>query len=500
MINFSIREKDQSGIEILSFVSLLFKKIFLEDFINGEQCEIYNDIQADSPMLVYTENPCLLRLSLPEGYGLWNQYIYQLSHELVHYVIRQTKSRTQKFNINSVWFEETLCEAFSLYTLKWSADNWSQCELSQLNSDYQIKIENYLEAILKNLLESKKPEIDNLEQLLTLNRISQDKEGRTIRNSWVLEFYTLFCNQHQSIKTLLDYHKYESDILPIIDFSKWINDNEEDRTFIQNLSRVQPRFLTESNFFLTFNKHIEPDELSKLYVYILVLNSIQKSIQDFKSDPVDMIKDQVKISSATYSFQDLLNKVFIILPFKVDLNSYKPRIISKPNDNLFYKGIYANFWTNELIKILDEENVWFFYFNYFFRNASMHYKHLIDTPGHLGSHEGIISFDFKIEIAGNSRSQNHFIKILENNEQKLLFDDKITISHKGDSKNYSIESSIDVDLVISLASKIKVSFIAGLNVLIDNIKLLDDEVLVKLNGINKNRYISVLNNWKNTII
>ena len=71
-----------------------------------------------------TLNPLLeyeyIMLSV-ENYSYWCQVIYQLSHELTHcFIYCHNKSENKK----SKWIEETICEAISLYFLKYFGSNW----------------------------------------------------------------------------------------------------------------------------------------------------------------------------------------------------------------------------------------------------------------------------------------------------------------------------------------------------------------------------------------
>lgn len=92
------------------FVLKLFVEIFGENTMAAEFCVLYNDASSECPMLIRNTVPIHIR-TRAENLGYWAQFIYQLSHEMTHYVIRQYK--TDKAAIVK-WFEETICEAMSL--------------------------------------------------------------------------------------------------------------------------------------------------------------------------------------------------------------------------------------------------------------------------------------------------------------------------------------------------------------------------------------------------
>lgn len=108
---------------IFTFILDQFVEIFGADIMEAEWCIVFNSVSAPCPMLITNQTPIALRTDV-KSLGIWNQYVYQLSHELTHYVIRQYKE-----NKDSIikWFEETLCEAMSLYILRQSSDKWFDC-------------------------------------------------------------------------------------------------------------------------------------------------------------------------------------------------------------------------------------------------------------------------------------------------------------------------------------------------------------------------------------
>lgn len=86
--SFRFREADLNVIGSLHFLLPLFESSFGREYTLGEPCEIYNDSKSSCPELQICYQPIRIRLSLDKT-GYWNQLIFQLSHELCHYVLRQ---------------------------------------------------------------------------------------------------------------------------------------------------------------------------------------------------------------------------------------------------------------------------------------------------------------------------------------------------------------------------------------------------------------------------
>ena len=83
--SFRFREADLNVIGSLHFLLPLFESSFGREYTLGEPCEIYNDSKSSCPELQICYQPIRIRLSLDDT-GCWNQLIFQLSHELCHYV------------------------------------------------------------------------------------------------------------------------------------------------------------------------------------------------------------------------------------------------------------------------------------------------------------------------------------------------------------------------------------------------------------------------------
>lgn len=67
-----------------------------------------------------------IRIGLATHGHLWSQYSFQFSHELVHVLIGRTRNnvRWPSMFFPAGWFEESLCEVGSLFTLRSMSRDW----------------------------------------------------------------------------------------------------------------------------------------------------------------------------------------------------------------------------------------------------------------------------------------------------------------------------------------------------------------------------------------
>lgn len=215
---------------ILRFVLLEFCRIFGTEIMYNEVCSVYNDPQADCPMLITCRKPICIRLA-QENLSYWAQTIFQLSHELCHYAIRQRKG---SFKLS--WFEEILCEGMSLYILDWAYKNWDCCDLSQIDHTFSQKIQEYLEKELR------KVETDTLQYCIDLKSLEKyELNSSTNRESHRKQRNTLYreiINNPLHCRCFCDYSKYISDNHITIDFIKW--KKETSHSLIRVLHSFQP--------------------------------------------------------------------------------------------------------------------------------------------------------------------------------------------------------------------------------------------------------------------
>ncbi|EOU1476317.1 hypothetical protein [Clostridium perfringens] len=226
--------EDESIKSILEHMLIEFDLIFTKSLTSLEPCYISKNYALGYPILITNEDN--LRISLAvDSYLKWNQTVYQLSHELCHYILNQTANGKETLK----WFEETLCEAMSLYILDFFYETWSDCSLSQYNSKYFTKMKSYLDNELvkhhKNGLKSCK----TIEDLNKINSRSEiDRSDRISERNNLFELFKSNKGQKEKIALIKDYQKYISSNGLTIDFAKWYEETGEE--FIQKLSKIQP--------------------------------------------------------------------------------------------------------------------------------------------------------------------------------------------------------------------------------------------------------------------
>ncbi len=227
---FKVKSESGDIQEILSFVLVIFNEVL--PIAGEEECIVFNDSSAECPMLITNKKSLEIRLNVEEE-SKWNQVIYQMSHEIMHYALRQ--KREKKGEILS-WFEETLCEAFSLYTMSIAMTKWKICSFYKLNKNYYKYIGSYFNKEL-----NKKG--DKISECVTLDCLREiDKEAETHRE-WRYDIrnavFELFKVYPKGIAEILDYSEYVEEDMLTINFYKW-EQNSRFPQFIKKLALIQP--------------------------------------------------------------------------------------------------------------------------------------------------------------------------------------------------------------------------------------------------------------------
>lgn len=154
--------------------------------------------------------------------------------------------RYNKKNKNYVlkWFEETVCEAFSLYALNYFSEHWMDIRSGIMKLGYADSISKYVTDIVTE--EAVFITEDPVHRLLDC-RTKDDLEfvenysecKRYLRFNERNYLYDLFKSQPYQIRLLLNYEQYVNKEWIMIDFDTWIND-ENGSTFIRSVSKIQP--------------------------------------------------------------------------------------------------------------------------------------------------------------------------------------------------------------------------------------------------------------------
>lgn len=161
--------------QLLDFLLPEFIRIFGKEIMKAEKCAVFNDPKASCPMLIIGTTPVMIRLA-QYSTSYWAQTIYQLSHELCHYAIRQRK-QDKEFTLK--WLEETMCEAMSLYALEWAFKNWHKCPLSEENPSFSSSLFEYLKEVSSETPHNDLRNCVTLDDLRICNELAEcRREGR----------------------------------------------------------------------------------------------------------------------------------------------------------------------------------------------------------------------------------------------------------------------------------------------------------------------------------
>ena len=224
----------ENTVFILAFLLEEFSRIFGNDIMAIEDCIIFNDPHSECPMLITNLSPIHIRLS-QECLTAISQTIYQLSHEMCHYAIRQRKTN-KDFTLS--WFEEIVCEAVSLYALKYSSEQWEKCLLSQTQPYWAQAHKTYLENQLNRESTNEFQECDTVEKLMVYEKQELPESKRETHRAERNAIYRAISSNPMELKCVLNYSKYVENNGVTIDFDEWIK--EDSSNLLQELKKIQP--------------------------------------------------------------------------------------------------------------------------------------------------------------------------------------------------------------------------------------------------------------------
>lgn len=107
----------------------------------------------DGPIVLFQRNEhgeIVVRLDTQKTY--WCQYAYQFSHEFCHILAGFDQDGGQ-----TKWFEETICETASLFTLRAMARSWKENPPYPNWKDYRDALRNYVDDVI-----AKREEVDEI--------------------------------------------------------------------------------------------------------------------------------------------------------------------------------------------------------------------------------------------------------------------------------------------------------------------------------------------------
>lgn len=217
-------------LDILNFLLPEYIRIFGKLTMNNESCKVYNDSHASCPMLITNSIPIKIRMA-QKSLSFWAQTIFQLSHELCHYAMRQTKP-DKSFTLS--WFEEIVCEAMSLYALQWSAEHWKKCELYSINAKFGHSINEYLSKQLQAIGNNTFQQCTSIEKLKKYVADAERESHRNERN----QLYNAIAKEPLACRCFCDYPKYVDSNHVTIDFEAW--EKNDPNPMVRLLHSFQP--------------------------------------------------------------------------------------------------------------------------------------------------------------------------------------------------------------------------------------------------------------------
>lgn len=187
---------DDNVSKIIDFIWPVYKEIFGIEKIYGKQCIIYNDAELKHADTELGTDSVKIKLALKEP-CMWNDMIFQLAYEMCYCILQEYKRQWKKERYLS-WYEETVCNAFSRYILKYSVENWNKCDLSNINPEYSKYIDEYLQMKIKE---------EGTKQQENINKL-----------------YNIFCENPKAINSLGKYYDYINKDNSSIDVQCWSKD------------------------------------------------------------------------------------------------------------------------------------------------------------------------------------------------------------------------------------------------------------------------------------
>lgn len=222
-------------IKIANFLLPEYSRIFGYEVMFATPCVIFNSPNSDSPIFIHETQPLAILLTQQE-LSYWAQTIYQLSHEMCHYAMYQTKQ--DKSRILS-WFEEIVCEAMSLYALHYAAENWHNCQLSSINAKFGKSIQGYLDHQLARIPLDEFSQCNTPVKLMGYEKSNQPENNRATHLAERNRVYHEILKNPLEASCFLHYTQYidpSNDLL--IDFETWLRD--EPCNLVHQLYNIYP--------------------------------------------------------------------------------------------------------------------------------------------------------------------------------------------------------------------------------------------------------------------
>lgn len=181
-----------------------------------------------------------IRTTIP-ALDLLANYIFQMSHELTHLIIDTCKldyvSSWEERHVS--WFEETICEAMSLFVLHQAYKHWSSSPFYQETPDYDRSLQKYLEKEVSTKAGWALKQCTTISDLVIVSQNASNKRGDRIEERNRL--YSLFLNNPRMIKSIKNYPRHVCSDGVLINFEQWLFTEPHHRDFLMELATIQPK-------------------------------------------------------------------------------------------------------------------------------------------------------------------------------------------------------------------------------------------------------------------
>ena len=241
------RDHDKYLENLFTFLHKEFESIFGADVVNGIKCTIYNDAESASPFIHYVSDHELKIRLRTSSMSYWCQVVFQLAHEMTHYLYCQTYDYTKLYG--SKWNEEIVCEAMSLYMMMQLAHQWGTCELSEYDRHrifpYSCSIYSYVaderNKGFEKALKSSQGAVP-IQEFAGLNKTAGgDRENHRAETRHLYDL--LITLEKEQIKPIiLEMYRYYLVEDCYIDYERWIK-NTAYPDVIEKLSQIQPKIV-----------------------------------------------------------------------------------------------------------------------------------------------------------------------------------------------------------------------------------------------------------------
>ena len=178
----------------------------------SDKCVVEHDDSFEYPEFRYFEEPCRIVLTNPDAL-YWCQQIYQLSHELTHFVIHEHNS---DHDLCVKWIEETVCDAVSLYCFDVFAQKWEETPLGKRSPEYKNSLIDYRDGRIEEKKNSSTEPLlsaANADELKLIDAESESVRGH--RSAEVLELYRMLTPD--MLRGLVAYRDYTDGLYLVSD-------------------------------------------------------------------------------------------------------------------------------------------------------------------------------------------------------------------------------------------------------------------------------------------